>query len=148
MSKSHEQLASELTIAAARLVRWLRASDTAPQLTRQQTSAMAAIVHSGGISPSALAELERIHRPTMTRVIAELAERGLIVRERNPADARSAVLKATPAGQKLWEEGQVRTVAPLARRIAAMPPPDRRLIKGMIEMLERLVDAAAEEPPG
>jgi DNA-binding MarR family transcriptional regulator len=141
--KSNDDVARELVIAAVRLVRWLRAADESQALTRLQTSALGAIIYSGGISPSALADLERVHRPTMTRVIAELVERGLITREKDPQDARGAILRVTDTGLEIWQRGQARTVAPLVERIAALPPRER-------EDLERLLPIFLEvaEPPG
>jgi|JI8StandDraft_2_1071088.scaffolds.fasta_scaffold56917_1 DNA-binding MarR family transcriptional regulator len=140
-SKSHE-LANEISIMAVRLIRWLRAADNDAVLTGPQASAMAVIVHSGGISPSALAEMEQVKRPSITRVADELVKLGLVKREPHPIDKRGAILLATAEGLALWQSGQLRATAPLAARIKALSPKERRQLDLAMPLLGQLM-----EPP-
>jgi DNA-binding MarR family transcriptional regulator len=145
--KSDDDLARKMVIAAVKLVRWLRTVDKNPTLTRLQTSALGAIVFSGGISPSALADLERVHRPTMTRVISELVERGLITREKDLQDARGAILRVTDTGLDIWQRGQARTVAPLVERIAALPPRERAELERLLPIFLAIAEPPRPELP-
>ena len=145
--KSNDDLARELVVSAVRLVRWLRSADESPVLTRLQASALGAIIYSGGISPSALADLERVHRPTMTRVISELVARGLITRAKDPQDARGAILRVTDTGLEIWQRGQARTVAPLGERIAALPPREREDLERLLPMVLALAEPPEPERP-
>jgi DNA-binding MarR family transcriptional regulator len=135
-----KSLASELSILSVRLIRWLRAADEAPSLSGPQASVMAAIVASGRISPSELAELERVRRPTITRLVDELVARGLVRREPHPTDRRGSLLTATDEGLALWRAGQLRVTAPLAERIDALAPEEARQLADLLPLLRRLFD--------
>jgi DNA-binding MarR family transcriptional regulator len=133
-------LATDLSIMAMRLIRWLRAADDAPALSGPEASAMAVIVHSGGIAPSALAELEQVRRPTITRTVDGLVERGLVRRDPHPSDKRGSVLVATESGQELWLTGQLRKVAPLAARISALSPAERQQLTDFMPLLGKITE--------
>lgn len=141
VGKSHS-LANELSIMAVRLIRWLRAADEEAVLTGPQASAMAAIVHSGGISPSALADLEKVRRPSITRVVDELVNQGLVRRETHPTDKRGSILVATAEGLTLWQSGQLRATAPLAERIQSLAAAERQQLERAIPLLAKIM-----EPP-
>jgi DNA-binding MarR family transcriptional regulator len=141
-SKSHS-LANELSIMAVRLIRWLRAADTGSALSDPLTSAMAVIVHSGGIAPSALAELEQVRRPTITKVVDELVSRGLVRRERHATDGRGTLVVATAEGLALWRAGQLRATAPLAERIEALDADELRRFEEALPLFARIMEPPA-----
>ena len=137
-------LAKDLSVMAVRLTRWLRAADTEPALTGPEASALAVIIHSGGIGPSALAELEQVRRPTVSRTVNALVDRGLVAREPDPEDGRAHCLRATEAGLALWQSGQMRRIAPLAERIAELSEPDRARLGALLEILDRITTPPSE----
>lgn len=142
IGKSHS-LANELSIMAVRLIRWLRAADEGAVLTGPQASAMSVIIHSGGISPSALANLEQVSRPSITRVVDELVRQGFVMRAAHPTDRRGSILIATENGLTLWQSGQLRATAPLAARIHALGAEERQQLERVMPLLARIM-----EPPG
>lgn len=139
-----ESLAVDLTVMAVRLVRWLRTADPSPALSGPEASAMAVIVYSDGITPSRLAELEQVKRPTITKLIDGLVERGLVERLDNPDDKRSSFLVATRKGRKVWEAGQLRRIAPLAERIETLNPEERRQFKAAMPLLAKITEPPQE----
>lgn len=141
-SNSHS-IANDISIMAVRLIRWLRAADETAALSGPLTSALAVIVHSGGIAPSALAELEQVRRPTITRLVDELVSRGLVRREPHRTDKRGSIIIATEEGLGLWSTGQLRATAPLAARIDALDSNERQRLEAMLPLLARVM-----EPPG
>jgi DNA-binding MarR family transcriptional regulator len=140
MSKDHGEVADRLVMAAVRLTRWLHAADSDPQLSGPQATALAVIVHSGGVRPSELAALERVQRPAMARTLAQLGERGLVERVAQPDDGRSVMIRATAAGAALLEAGQRRKIAPLVGALAALPDAEADALGTLLPILERLVD--------
>lgn len=141
-SKS-EFLADELAIMAVRLIRWLRAVDEAPRLSGPEASALAAIIYSGGLSPSALADLEQVRRPTITRTVDALAARGLVERRPDPADRRAARIVATAQGRVLWQAGQLRRIEPLSERIAALSGEERSRLEATMPLLKQITSPPA-----
>lgn len=133
-------LANDLSVSAVRLLRWLRAVDASPALTPAQASAMAAIIYSDGITPSALADLEQVRRPTITRVVDELVARNLVTRGEHPTDKRGSVLRVTDAGRSLWHAGQLRKVAPLVERIEGLTVSERQRLAKVLPLLKRMSD--------
>jgi DNA-binding MarR family transcriptional regulator len=100
---SVDEVASAVQAAVRLLVQRLRQTHTAEggDLTSSETSAMARIDRTGPTTPTELARLERISPQSMGATLAALEERGLVVREADPADGRRAILSLTQAGQEL-----------------------------------------------
>lgn len=141
-----ELLAVRLRVILARLVRRLRAVGGEGDLTASQLSALATLSVDGQLRIGDLASRESVAAPTMTRLVATLVEAGLVRRERDPEDGRSALLSLTRAGAaRLGAIGQERT-AFLAERIGRLPATDRRRLSAALRSLERLgADAPAAD---
>ena len=103
-------------------------------------SALASIDRHGPVTPSALAERERVRRPTITRILGRLEEAGLAERAGDPGDRRSSLVTATPAGRALLREQRNRKDAYLARRLAALGDEDRATLERAAAILERLLE--------
>lgn len=137
-------LATSLSVLATRLTRWLRAADQAPSLSGPEASAMAVVIHSAGITPSRLARYEQVRRPTITRTIDSLVDRGLVRRDPDPKDRRGTIIHATAAGREMWEAGQARRIEPLAEGIETLTTADRRQLEKALLLLEKLINSPAE----
>ena len=131
-------VADRLHSAAIHLLRRLRTVDTASDLTAPRLSALSVIVFGGPITLGALAAAEQVRPPTMTRLVAALERAGLVTREPDPEDRRQVLLRATPAGRRLLEEGRDRRTATLARQLAALPADDLAALARAADLLERL----------
>jgi DNA-binding MarR family transcriptional regulator len=107
-------------------------------------AALATIEREGPLTPSALAQHERIQRPTATRVVARLEEAGLATRTADPSDRRVAHVAITPAGRALLSGIRTRKNEYLARRLRELDPGDRSTLAQAAEILERLL----AQPPG
>jgi len=135
---SDEQLASALRISVMRLARRIRAEKSDESLTLTQLSALATVANHGPLTPTALAEYERVQPPSMTRVIALLEERGLAVRVPHPSDRRQSVIEISAAGQAIIEEDRRRRTAWLARVLAGLTDEERSALDASAPILERL----------
>ena len=67
------------------------------------TAALATIETHGPLTPSELAERERVRRPTATRVVARLVELGLDQPHPGPLDGRAFLVAPTRRGQRAAE---------------------------------------------
>src|ERR1700747_1405830 len=93
-------LATALRISVSRLARRLRAQRTTSGMTEAvlsetQLAALSALEKHQAMPPGELAEHEKVQPPSMTRVIAVLEERNLVVRSPYPTDRRAGVLVGT-----------------------------------------------------
>lgn len=136
---SQTDLAARLRLAIARTARRLR-QEAGEDLSPSQTTALATIDRHGPLTPSELAARERIQRPTVTRVIARLEERGLVQRTRDPQDGRSSLVALAPAGRELLARGRTRKDAYLARRLRELDAEERAALERAAAILERLLE--------
>src|SRR3954463_3630829 len=109
-------LAPRLRLAIARTARRLR-QEAGGGLSPSLTAALATVERHGPLTPSELAERERVQRPTITRVVAKLEEAGLVERTADPVARRSALIAVTPEGAALLAELRIRKDAYLAERL-------------------------------
>jgi DNA-binding MarR family transcriptional regulator len=135
-------LATRLRTAITRTARRMRQAADSP-LSPSQASALASIERHGPLSPSRLATIERIQRPTVTRLLTRLEEAGHVERRPDPADGRSALINATPQAVALLAEQRIRKDAFLAAALERLEPADRATLERATELLEALLE---EEP--
>lgn len=98
-SDDFAQLANDLRIACQRIARRVRFEGTGP-VAPHQFSVLAKTTDAG-LTPTALAEAERVSTPSMTRTVNGLVERGLVERLPHPDDGRQVVVCATAEGREL-----------------------------------------------
>jgi DNA-binding MarR family transcriptional regulator len=134
-----EEVASRLRLAIARTARRLRQS-SGTDLSAALTAALATVEARGPITPSELASVEHVKRPTATRIVARLEEQGLVERTAVPADRRSCLVTVTPKGSSLLARLRKRRNAYLARRLRALDPQDVAALERAAEVLERLLE--------
>ena len=141
---SAADLASRLRLAVTRTARRLRqdalAKEAGGELTPSQGSALAVIECHGPLTPSELADRERVKRPTATRIIAALESAGLVERTPDPADRRSALISVTREGRDLVRRLRTRKTAYLALRLRDASPGDLAALDRAAEVLERLLE--------
>src|SRR5438067_6231594 len=97
------ELASQLRPALLRLTRLIRIQRVDMSVTLTQLSAMGTLRKHGPMSAGELANLERVQPPSMTKVLANLEERGLVQRAVHPTDRRQAVIAITAEGLALLD---------------------------------------------
>lgn len=134
--------AARLRMAIVRTARRLRqeAAGTGGELTPTAVAALATVERHGPLTPSELAEIERIKRPTATRTLRVLVEAGLVDRAPDPADGRSALLSVNASGRERLRRLRGRKNAYLARRMRDLPADDLRTLDRAAEILEGILE--------
>lgn len=131
-------LAAALRVSLARLMRRLRKQAAHNTLTFTQFTTLAAVGRHGPISPGELAEHEKVQPPSMTRVIAQLEERGLLKRSPHPTDRRQVTVSLTEQGAGLLKEEWRAKEAWLAQRLRELTPEERATLRAAAPILEKL----------
>jgi DNA-binding MarR family transcriptional regulator len=140
--RSDAGLATALRISVSRLARRLRAERIAlglqPDLSDTQLGALATLVNHGPMTPGELAEHEKVQPPSMTRVIAVLEDRSLVIRAPHSTDRRQVVLTVTDGGRDLVYQARRLREAWLARRLRELTPQERATLRAAAPILEKL----------
>ena len=132
-------LAVRLRLAVTRTARRLRQEGTVG-FSPSQGAMLATIERHGPLTPSELAQRERVQRPTVTRMLARLEDDGVVQRAADPADGRSFLVSLTPHGRELLHEVRSRKDAYLARRLRELDDEEREALARAADVLERLLE--------
>ena len=134
--------AAHLRTAIVRTARRLRqeAAVETSGLTPTSVAALATIERHGPLTPSEIAEIERVKRPTITRTLGCLEREGLIDRAPDPADGRSALVSVNASGREKLRRLRGRKNAYLARRMRDLPPADLETLDRAAAILEGILE--------
>ena len=133
------ETAARLRLAIVRTARRLR-QEAGDELTPSTAAALGTIERRGPLAPSELAEIERVKRPTITRVLARLEEAGLVERTGDPADGRASLVSITRQGVELLRRVRTRKNAYLARRLRKLEPTDLAALERAADLLEGILE--------
>ena len=134
------ETAARLRLAIVRTARRMRqeaGTDLGPTLI----AALGSIDRLGPLTPSELADLERVQRPTATRMIARLEAEGLVDRAPDPVDRRSHLIATTQKGRELLSRLRRRKTAYLARHLRDLDDADLATLDRAAELLEHLLES-------
>jgi DNA-binding MarR family transcriptional regulator len=136
------QLADELLTAMASIRRSGRAAAGRPAelaaLTMAQIDLVRLVRRRPGVSVGEAADTLRLAPNTVSTLVGQLGEAGLLTRTPDSSDRRIARLELTDEMQHKVGAFRDRRVALLADAMAGLPPRDRRRVEGAVEVLGRL----------
>jgi len=70
----------------------------------------------------------RVAKPSMTRTVAALVERGLVLRQDDPTDRRSVILSLTDDGRRSLAAIRRKRDAWMASRVALLTPEEQDVL--------------------
>jgi DNA-binding MarR family transcriptional regulator len=108
-------------------------------------SVLFTIVRRGPLKVSEVVEIERLNPTMLSRITAQLADRGLVRRRASSDDRRAAVLEATAAGRRMRERIHRSRSHALARHVERLDPAERGELWDALPALEQLAEALAEQ---
>jgi DNA-binding MarR family transcriptional regulator len=133
-------LASDLSLAVMRLARQLRFRRPHSPVSLSQLSALATLFNFGPMTPGALAIRERVRPPSMTRVIASLADLGFVDRVAHPDDGRQVLVSVSPVGAELLEAERRASQEWLAQRLETLGVAERDTLREAADLILALVN--------
>lgn len=135
-----EAVADRLHSAAIHLLRRLRVEDEALGISAPRLSALSVLVVGGPLRIGALADIEQVEPPTITRLVDGMERDGYVRRGPDPEDRRAVVVQATAKGARALQKGRAQRVAALAADIRALSPGQLGALAAGVEALERMLD--------
>lgn len=131
-------LAGELRVGANRLVRKLRTQRGQADLPEHLFVVLTALNKFGPMTPGALADLEGVRPPSMTRTVNALVEHGFVSKLANESDKRQVTVQLTPQGRNEIKETRRRRDAWLTKQLGSLSPQDRQTLAQASELLKRI----------
>lgn len=92
------------------------------------------------MTPGALAIRERVRPPSMTRVIASLADMGFVDRAPHPIDRRQVLVSVSESGAELVKAARRARQEWLAERLATLNRSERDILRSAADLMLALVD--------
>jgi len=129
--------AARLRVAVLRLSRRLRKHDLAG-LTPSQLSTLSSAGKSGPVRLGDLAAAERIAPSTLTRLVNVLEDRGYLVRQPAPDDARAYLVTVTDSGREVLERIRDEATSMLTDILMTLPPEQLAALEAALPALEQL----------
>lgn len=132
--------ASRLRAVVGRLSRRLRPTLAGTGMTPTGLSVLATVVRRGPLRISRLAEAEGLNPTMLSRVIADLADAGLLRRVPDPDDGRAALVEATAAGRRLHARIRDERDDALSVILAELEDEQRAALEPALEVLEQVAE--------
>ena len=130
------RMATDLRLACMRIsrrVRYESSHDVAPH----QFSVLCRLEEAPR-TPGELAEIERVAKPSMTRTVGALVERGLVLRQDDPLDRRSVILSLTEDGRRSLAAIRRKRDAWMASRVARLTPEEQDVLARATAILAKV----------
>jgi DNA-binding MarR family transcriptional regulator len=128
--------------AVAALGRRLRAERPETGLSLTKLSLLGHLYRKGSLSAVELATLERVQPQSLTRVLAELVEGGLVSRRADVSDGRRWLLDITGDGRAMLTRDMQQRDAWLAKAMADLSETEREVLRLAAQLMERLADVS------
>jgi len=130
------RMATDLRLACMRISRRIRyesSHDVAPH----QFSVLCRLEEAPR-TPGELAEIERVAKPSMTRTVGALVDRGLVLREDDPLDGRSVILSLSEDGRRSVKAIRRKRDAWMASRVARLTREEQDVLARATEILAKV----------
>lgn len=129
--------AARLRVAVLRLSRRLRKHDLAG-LTPSQLSTLSSAGKCGPVRLGDLAAAERIAPSTLTRLVNVLEDRGYLLRQPAPDDARAYLVTVTDSGKEVLERIRDEATSMLTDILKTLPADQLTALEAALPALEQL----------
>lgn len=142
------QMARAIRRSVHRIARRLRAERSTHDLSMSKRSVLGRLFRDGPLTATDLAAHERIQPQSLTRLVADLEERGFIARRPDESDRRQLQIEITPEGRDLLirdarQQDRWLSVA----MTSSMTSIERELLTLGARLLESVADAEVSLDP-
>jgi len=132
-----QDLVTRTRLAVLRLARRLR-QQSHVGITPSQQSALAAIEHNGPLTLGALAAIENVQPPSITRIVTALEDQGYVERTATPHDRRGSTVGIAAKGRRELKAIRNERDAWLSSRLALLDADELQRLDEALPVLERM----------
>lgn len=134
--RSVRALSEDLRLACMRISRRVR-FESDHEVAPHQFSVLARL-EAGPLTPRALAEIEKVSAPSMTRTLGCLVDDGLLARSDHPDDGRQVLISLTAEGRDALRRTRERRDAWMVERVRELSAEERTTLAAATEILDRI----------
>lgn len=137
-------LGAELATVVARLRRVLRRAarrETADPLPPAASEVLVSVAERPGVGVNEVADELRLAPNTVSTLVRQLVDRGLLERSTDPTDRRAARLDVTPAARARLDGHRARRAETMDHALARLTPAEREVLAAAVPLLQRLTEA-------
>ena len=134
--KGVSALSEDLRLACMRISRRVRFEST-DDIAPHQFSVLARL-EDGPLTPRALADIEKVSAPSMTRTVRCLVDDGLVERHDDPEDGRRVLVELTEQGRALLLATRRRRGRWMSERVRELSPEEQATLAEATEILRRI----------
>jgi DNA-binding MarR family transcriptional regulator len=138
---SPEPAVSELSLAIGKLVRRLRKEANPGELTLSQTTTLARLDRSGGMTTADLARAEFVKPQSMGTTLADLEQEGLVQRRPHPTDGRQVLFELTAAGVEARRKRNLAKREWLLAAMEQLDPAEQKTLFAAAALIKRLAES-------
>jgi DNA-binding MarR family transcriptional regulator len=143
VARTDAGLASELRVSVTRLGRRLaNERDPDNDLSIATMAVLGSLFGHGDLTVGALAGLERVQPPSMTRKVNSLEEGGYVARRAHETDGRVVVVSLTELGRDRVVADRKRRTEWLARQLHDLSHEERDVLRAAAPILQKLSQQA------
>ncbi len=140
------EVVADIRRGATRLARRLRSERPASGLSANKIAVLSHLHAHGPTSPGDIAEAERQQPQSLTRVLAELEEAGLVVRSRSATDGRSAILSLTGSGSEALTEDMAERDMWLGAALSQLTDVELQLLRLGAVLMNQIAGSEVDVP--
>ncbi len=130
------RLSEDLRLACMRISRRVR-FESDHEVAPHQFSVLSRI-EDGPLTPRALADIEKVSAPSMTRTVGCLVEDGLAERAAHPDDGRQVLVTITAQGREVLRATRARRDAWMVARVAELSAQERATLVDAAKILAEI----------
>lgn len=137
------RLAAVISPLRRALLAAIRAEAELPELSEAQIDILRTLPRGTSRGPGGIAGQLRLSRPTVSNLLASMADEGLIERGPDPSDGRRVMVRASERALELFDRFDAVNSALVARSIRELDDGDREALATAVPALERLCSVLA-----
>jgi DNA-binding MarR family transcriptional regulator len=130
-------IAERLSVVVGRFNRRIRTAKGG--LSQGLLSALATVEKCGPLRLAELAAIETVSAPSITRIVADLEARGLVVRATDPLDGRASLIAVTVKGSEAVAEAKAARSEATSELLDVLEAADLASVAAALPALESMV---------